>query len=271
MKDRKSGQRVPLLIIGATALGLAAAAAFGEGAVVAERSGLAAWEFAASFEPGEGPWQAASPAGEALRQELVRRAVLSERGTHIQGAAPVFFRLIRERGLQVRFLTEAAELRQEDGGFAVTLADSAGLHSLRADAVLDTTSAGGLLPLEGRILQVSLNADLIPAGEGVPPPVCEEKDTLLVPGHFENEYYLKYWLEPSDTPARAREKLFAFWENRGSGLLDWRIAALSPFLSVRTEGGGQGKLLWRPSSGCRNLLEAFETGMALGAAGRNGW
>ena len=233
MRKHQSGQ-ISLLIIGATALGLAAAAAFGEGAVVAERSGLAAWEFAASFEPGEGPWQAVSPAGETLRQELVRRAVLSERGTHIQGAAPVFFRLIRERGLQVRFLTEAAELRQEDGGFAVTLADSAGLHSLWAGAVLDTTSTGGLLPLEGRIRQVSLNADLIPAGEGVLPPVCGEKEALLVPGHFENEYYLKYLLEPADTAEGSRPSFFSgcHWAAR-AGWVEARL--LTPGMTCRLE------------------------------------
>ena len=263
-------KKLPILICGATALGVAAVVRLGDRAVLVEKSGLAAWEFAASFEPGEGPWEALLPEGRELQAELVRRAVLSSRGTHIQGAAPVFFRIIRDRGIQVRFLTQVADIRRQDGAYAVTLVDSAGLHTMLAAAILDTTSSGETHLKQVGSFRRSLNAALAPACPGFQPPVSGDSSVSLVPGNFADEYYLRYPLEPADTLTEARRKLFSFWEGRKPGLAGWRIAAVSPFLSVRAAPGTvetDGRWIWAPSSACRNLLEAYETGLRLPVPG----
>ncbi len=145
MNERQTAE-VPVLVLGATALGAAAALRFGEQAVLAEKGGWAAWEFAASFEPGEGLWEASSPQGVHLKEELVRRKILSECRTHIQGAAPVFFQMLQKSKGDLRLLTHLVEIRPEGTGYRVTLADHAGFHTLRAAAILDTTSSGESLP-----------------------------------------------------------------------------------------------------------------------------
>ncbi len=271
MKPEK--ERLPVLICGATALGVAAAVRMGNRAVLVEKSGLVAWEFAASFEPGEGPWEAVSSEGRELQEELFRREVLSSRGTHIQGAAPVFFRIIRDMGIMVHFLTQVADIRQQGDAYAVTLVDSAGFHTLRAAAILDTTSLGETRSQPERGFCKSLNAVLAPAGPEFQPPVSRNPFVSVVPGNFSDEYYLRYRLEPTDTLAEARRKLFSFWEKREPGLAGWQIAAVSPFLSVRAAPGpieAASRWIWAPSAGCRNLLEAYETGLKLSVPGLDG-
>ena len=268
--DRK---KLPVLIYGATALGMAAALRLGSQAIVAEKTGFAAWEFAASFEPGVGPWKAVSPEGQALQSELTRRAVLSETGTHIQGAAPVFFHIAAQSGMDVRLWTRIAGLSEEHDGYTVTLWDSSGFHTVKATAILDTSSSGEVVCGSEQDSFCTLNAVLVPGEPNAALPVCSREEIELIPGNFADEWYLRYRLDAADSPAAARKKLLSFWENRGEGLSQWRIGAIAPLISRRPPLGTMERkasnLIWQPSAGCRNLLEAFETGL-ITASGLKG-
>ena len=258
--------KTPVFICGATALGIAAAVRLGDRAVLAEENGWAAGEFAAAFEPGEGPWEPVTAEGKALADELVRRAVLSSRGTHIQGAAPVFFRLLRDPGAWARFLTRLAGIRRQGDGYVVTLADSEGFHTLEAGTILDTTSTGETAPGRFSGFRESLNATLVPGAEGAEPPVSSDPGLTVIPGSFFDEFYLRCRLEPGTSLEAARETLFLRWGSRGPGLEAWRIAAISPMVSRRAAPGVrrvEDNWFWAPSAACRNLLDAFETGLGL--------
>ena len=264
-RTEKSAQ--PIVVYGATALGTAAAVRLGERAILLEKSGWAAWEFSACFEPGEGPWEAETPEGEALKEELTRRAVLASGKTHIQGAAPVFFRILRDRNVRALFRTEIVSVSEQDGGYAVTFADDEGFHTLQAAAVLDTTSSGETLPfLEKPPFRKSLNATLVPEKVDEAPPSTEEPQFRLIPGSFPDEFYLRFFPDPGVSLYEARKALFSLWEKRSGGLRNWRIGAVSPEFSLRCEAETlriSDRRVWAPSAARRNLLAAFEAGLTL--------
>jgi hypothetical protein len=273
-----------LLVCGATFAGLGAAQAAreaGRSVLVIERTASAGKEFVNAFNPGR-HWAKPlelSPFAERFRDDLVRRNVMEPGGpVHLPAMHPILCLLIKESGLDVRFLTEVVDVKERGGRYCVRLINAGGLHEVIVDEILDTssdraTTPGSLHVPEGKRLNAYLYGGAVDAAGGAGGASGLDVASLAAPeggavavvgGRYPSEVILKFAVAPTDDWPQGRRKLHLYWKERPAAWQAWTIAAIADeFESLVAPGARQvGKRWsWLPSEGFDHPLEAIDQGV----------
>lgn len=264
----------PVLICGATAVGLGIASELAEKVFIVERTGLVAKEFVDCYHPGGTEWNAVSPHGEKLKSELLQRNILDENGnSHIPAAASILFKLIQDTGINTLFVTEIIKIKKALSCYEITLYNNSGFQQITADQIIDTTVLPGSgHPLKEYISSMSLNAILHSKEEtNFPfhhPDMVNHPSVSFQQGRFPKEIILKCSPNLEDDWITARHKLHSYWQNRPSCLEKWKIASVASTFDITLKEKVCCDLddnrVWKPSCGYSNLLDAFEAGLQFG-------
>ncbi|MEF3311927.1 hypothetical protein PV433_23860 [Paenibacillus sp. GYB004] len=258
-----------LLICGATFAGLGAAAAAreaGRNVVVVERSASVGREFIEAMNPGSGWRDPDTDFGRNLKREWLRRNVMEEGGpAHLPALHPLLCHLIKQSGLQVRFLTEIVGVKERDGQYEVMLHDASGCTPLLVREIADTTSERLTVP--GRLTvppRKRLNAYLHhpdPSGASIPAPFDDRMS--VVRGRFSSEMIVKVEVDPGDSWLQARQYLHQYWRARPEEWASWTIASVAGCFESDVPTGlsrlGAG-WSWQPSEAYSNPLAAIDRG-----------
>lgn len=266
--DRSDGA---LLICGASLAGLGAACAAqaaGRETVIVERTGYVGREFIEAFRPGRANGLPETEFGASVKNDWVRRNLIGDHGSvHLPGLHPVLCLLIKQRALNVRFLTEIIDVSERDGGYEVLLYDVGGCHSIRVGEVLDTTSerlsTPGQLAVPGR---KRLNAYLHhPAIAQIELPAPIDGSMSVVRGLFPSEVIMQFDVPASDDWVQARNRLYTYWEARPEAWSEWTVAAVASVFAVsvpeKPEQIGR-RFKWAPSESYGHPLAAIDQGYA---------
>lgn len=264
---------VPVFIYGATLAGIGLSSAIGERSFLAEPSAMIGREFIASFHPGQN-WEnePASAAAQQLRDELLRRNLLSSEGkVHLPPIAPVLFNRVRTESLNVRMMTRIVEVETTASKHLITLHNASGLQQITAGCIVDTTSTCASAPFYNpRVSQRKINAMLHCPQSEMPAemPQVADENVEIVSGLFPGELILKFGLEPNDDWIAARHKLHRYWMNRPEVLRPWTLAAVADEFEIGAPRGPHciaEKWFWLPSCAYDNLLEGFDAGVLYAA------
>lgn len=264
----KPEETVSVLVIGATLAGLGLASAGKERTLVVERTSGPGREYIGCFHPGERLEEpTGSEAAAALREELVRRNLLSdENRLHLGALAPVLFNRIRQDGLRVRFLTEVIRIERETdtNGYTVTLFDASGFRQIRVLSIVDTTSLRLSSPdVRPDIRGKKINAMLHNTDPLASVPVVDDGHAEVVQGRFPGEVILKLRLDPGDDWPAARGKLHRYWADRPAAFGSWTLALVADAFELHTEKGPFSigdRWVWLPSCAYANALQSFDAG-----------
>ncbi|MDF2722557.1 MAG: hypothetical protein K0Q59_2232 [Paenibacillus sp.] len=262
-----------LLICGATFAGIGAAIAASQqkrDVVIVERTSLVGHEFIETFNPGSHWSVPSTELGRSLQSDLIRRNVMEQEGgaAHLAALHPILCQLIKQHGLQVKFLTEIVSVSEQNGRFAVELHDAAGRSRITADEVLDTssqrlTTPGKLVVPERKQLNAYLNhPDLLNAE----PPAAIDDTMSVARGRFRTEVVLKVNVKPEEDIPQARHRMVGYWQNRPEAWRPWTIAATATvfqysFAAVSSQLADRWS--WHPSEARLNALAAFDQGYHL--------
>lgn len=272
-------ETVSVLVVGATFTGLGIAYADKERTLVVERTSGPGQEYIACFHPGEGPVRKAeSLPGKELREELVRRNLLSDDSRlHLGALIPVLMNRIAGDGLRVRFLTEVVGVKQEPGGeYVVTLFDASGLRRIRARHIVDTTSTCLSAPMfSPNITSRRLNAFLHCVEPEAGLPVIGEETAhrgaaQIVQGRFPGEVILKLRVDSTDDMPAARGKLYDYWLQHAHEFRPWTLAIVADVQELCVEAGPHSveeRWVSLPSCSYNDVLASFEAGYAYGKEG----
>lgn len=266
-------ETVPVLVIGATLAGIGLAYADKERTLIVERTAGPGSEYIPCFHPGDPVREAVSEAGRALREELVRRNLLSDDGRlHLGALAPVLMNRIATDGLRVRFLTEIVNVEAEPtGDYLVTLFDASGLWHIRAHHIVDTTSTRLSSPkLRPVAASKTINAMLHHVDTQAALPVAGDGMAEVLQGRFPGEVILKLRVETADDMPAARNKLHRYWAGRGETFGDWTLGIVADTMEVHTAKGPHAvgeRHIGLPSCAYGNALQSFEAGFAFGKEG----
>ncbi|CAG7648394.1 hypothetical protein PAESOLCIP111_05590 [Paenibacillus solanacearum] len=262
-------KRYDVLIAGATFEGLGIASAAGNRAVLIERTGGVGVEFTATYRQAViDRTLAVSPRAEALRQEADGRNIISaEGGIHWPAFVPILHQVIQKEQLEVRFLTRIIEVAADPSGdYRVTWIDAAGLSTVLAGRIVDTTNFCETAPqaaagyLGKRRLNAVIHNSSAPEQQ---PPDCDGYP--VHGGRFATEWITSAALEAEDDWASARERLLAHWAKRPEALRPWQLATIADGFDVEVEAGTgidiADRWEWRPTARYRDPVAAFEAGL----------
>lgn len=233
------------LVIGASFAGAGFAAAAGKDVVIVENTCVLGKEFAAGLNQKPAKKMICkTKQGKNLENELKRRGLLNENGEiYAQPAVFVLSKLLLELKTEVRFHTVVTNIEHVGSGFEITLFNNEGISKMRAKQVIDTTSAGVFGKHKRRKFLCSAVA-----GQ------TELRNEIT------GMAYIALPLEESCGWMEAREKTLAYVQKN-----NLKIVMMANEFAYRdsaepkeTEG-----ILWLPSDGFYNLLEAFEGGAAV--------
>lgn len=261
-----------LLIGGATFAGLGAALAAreaGRDVVVVERTSSVGREFIEAMNPGSGWRGPVTEFGRSLKEDWIRRNLMEEAGpAHLPALHPMLCLLIKQSGLQIRFLTEIVGVTERDDRYEVLLHDAVGCRPLIAGEILDTTSErlsvpGRLAVPEHKTLNAYLHhPDL--GSAGIPAPIDDKMS--VVRGRFSSEVVLKMEVDPGDNWLQARQNLHQYWKARPAEWESWTIASVAGCFESDVPQGpsrlGEG-WSWHPSEAFSNPLAAMDQGYEL--------
>lgn len=126
-----------LLILGATALGIAAAQAHKDLAVAVIEAGCTcAPEFSAALHGAA----VSSPVENRLSDALIRREAMENDTVWLPAAAPVLTDLLKASGADCYFFSAVADIRSTENGYDVDFVCYGVRYTVHADALLDTTT-----------------------------------------------------------------------------------------------------------------------------------
>lgn len=252
------------VIYGASAKGIGIASQLSDQVLVAEKTSLAAREFADALVIGEGNWEAKTEPGRQLAERYRQKGILADgKPVQIAAAAPVMFEIIRDAKIPVLF---GADIRvsRTDGKNIVTCFSDSGIRQVCAEHVYDWEQEAAGQPGYGKYINALLYCEN--------PPQATDWDNssggfrVLEYAHPDMKI-LCYPLNRDDDWVTARDKLHRFWKNRPAQLAPWKMVSAASSFAWLEEAGENGGLL-RPLYG--NLLGAFESGVELGKKWREG-
>ncbi len=211
----------PYVFIGATAFAAGIAAALSDAGVdslIVEHGSIPAAEFAVALKTGGRMYDYApvSRRAKALKDELIARDAIAANGDCLPALEPVFCELLADlnpkagKGGHVDIMT-ASDVIADDGE-TLEISTIGGVFGVKAGAVLDTTSSSAGC----RVVRRTLNANLDCTSEQAASGAAD-----IVPGRFENEYYLRYQGGNDYTAARAG--LLEWWRSRPQALESARL------------------------------------------------
>ncbi|MFD0961730.1 hypothetical protein [Paenibacillus chungangensis] len=215
-----------------------------------------------------------------VRSAFISRNILSEEGrVHLPGMTPVLYRLLRDRGLPIRFMTDVVDIRQnnEQSGYIVTLFDGSGLRELAVKEIIDTTSdcrtCTPWQPLHGKRINALLHAKRNKDGSVVSDAMnCYGGKMQFVSDHysfergrFDSEAFLSIPLAPGDGWLEGRRSIHQFWANRPDELQGWTLAVVADQFDFEPSKGPherESDWIWLPSAAYDNPLAAMNEAIA---------
>ena len=257
------------LILGGTAFACGAAHAYPGNVVVVERGIHLVPEFALtnhSFAGGDPKTET----GRDICQKLEHCGIL-HKGALRPSVLPDFFAdHMSGRGCSLLLNAETVSCEKTRDGFRVTLCGIDGLSAFTVARVFDTTAEGWQEAGRDRVASKSFSATLR-CLTGEPPAPFSGDGVSLGGGAFAGEAVLRVTLPASATWHDARLKLHAAWDSLKPRYSDLALAAEAPAIacSYRDEPIRRQRddgILWIPSGQYRDVITAFEEGMACSLA-----
>lgn len=284
----------PLLILGATVFGSAAAYACGRDYVLLEEGITPGWEFVTAFRHRPfapigtvGTTGTAGAVGKKnysaptclLYEDFKKRNCIAEDGgLHLFPLSGLLsLRLIESRktpgaGGEIHFSTVVTEIVPQDGGFFVRATGLDGEMTFFAEKILDTTSLGVLHRLkENHSIRKALCGMLVGPCEPMEDPPAETGTTKetegfsVIRGRFDDEFILRRRLSFDTDWPQARLALHESWKKVWARFPECRftVSALEfdyEFDAPVEEQADAGRL-WCPSVSYGSLFDAFEGGL----------
>ena len=266
MEPTRAPARCDTLIFGASFLGIGAALA-ANNCIVAESGGIFGAEFVNTYKvTGNTPIAPKTGLGRTFLAELKNRKLASEDGCIYQAPAVyVMSKFLKEKPVDIRFMTELIKIEKNNGLFKVTVYHAKGFETITAGRLIDTTTLGrGHKKILSVNLKKSLNAVIHnPLGNSIENLYHNELSGLFI-----------YSLEVPINASRyeAAEKLLSmenvFKKN------EMKITSIAPEFSYAMPAIGELRSMekieenfsWHPSAGYANLAAAFDEGVSIGSA-----
>lgn len=220
----KQMKKVALAIVGATTAGVAAAAAWGEGALLLEKGMLLGAEFGAAM-------CAAPYAGDQTApffRACLETGVMDAAGRlHPAGLSPLLAGRLKESAAEPRLFTRLLEARPCPGGYALNFMDAEGLHACVAERLLLTTHDAQPGAAAADMWKKYLCAQLCCVG-GEEIACARGEDWDIVQGTLRCERIFRLALpREADWPAARRRLHRRFLAAREDVLAGWQLAAVA--------------------------------------------
>ena len=233
-----------LFIVGATFAAIGIADALGKQTVIAEETCVLGTEFAAAFNQKE-PKKITcfTESGKTLEKQLAMRGLLNPNGEiYAQPAVFVLAKACIRQQIQLHFNTLVTEIKKLENGYKVTLFNCDGYQTILAKQVIDTTSTG--------VFKNKKREKWI----------CS---AVAQNGQIKNEItdmqYIPIPLAESEGWVEARKKTLAYAKEKNAKIV---MIANAFCYRDRVQPTEQEGVLWIPSDGFYNLLDAYEGGAA---------
>lgn len=260
------------LIIGASFWGIGYATSAEGDTIILERGIHVGSEYIDCYKFGT-DWYDQYKTGEAdlLKSECERRSIISKKHKPIlQACMPVLCDTIIKNHINVWLSTEVLKIDETSDGYLVLVSNASGMICIEADKVIDTTSGCRLhRGIPDKVISKSINA-MLHTGNYPQIEYVREKEVEVYTGERPDIVYLKVFINPEDDWIVARRKLYNFWMDRPSKLMNYMLVTIgSKFEYYYSEENSSelSCIQWNPSSNYKNPIHSFDMGVLQGKGG----
>ncbi len=253
------------LICGATFAGIGMAVSDNSSCLIVEPSSTVGNEFIACLNPGENWNQQPQHAhGLALIHDMTNRNLLLADGrVHLPGLHPLLCERIHRHKRDVLFLTDIVKVEKLQHEYEVTLHHVAGFTKVRAERIIDTTTAClSRTDWTAPIASKRINAYVDCVDQAIQlPDLTAYPDVQIRQGRFDAEFIFSLALSPEDDWPSARRKLNGYWENRPDVLRSWRLTSIASAFEIKQQSPEwrSDNWYWMPSCAFDNPVLAFDS------------